>query len=104
MTVDLVIKNCNIASPEGVFHGGIAIEAGKIAAIASNSNLPSASRTIDAREHYAFPGIIDPHTHPGKRDFATDIRNESLAALVGNRCLALYPARKYPDGAALFRS
>ena len=83
MTVDLVIKNCNIASPEGVFHGGIAIEAGKIAAIASNSNLPSASRTIDAREHYAFPGIIDPHTHPGKRDFATDIRNESLAALVG---------------------
>lgn len=67
----------------GVFNGGVAINDGRIYSIGSDHGLPQASQTIDAEGNFVMPGLIDPHTHPGKRDFLTDVQNESLVASVG---------------------
>ncbi|MBI2183599.1 MAG: amidohydrolase family protein [Thaumarchaeota archaeon] len=82
-TVDLVVKNGRVVTEGGIFHGGVAIDRGKIICVGSDIHLPSADRVIDAKENYVMPGLIDPHTHPGKRDFFTDVRNESLVGAVG---------------------
>ena len=63
MTVDTVVKNCRLVNPWGTFNAGVAIEDGKIVAIANDSSLPNSDRTIDAKGNYLLPGIIDPHTH-----------------------------------------
>jgi len=50
MIVDTVIKGSKIATSRGVFEAGVAIEGGVIVALAKDSSLPEAQRTIDARE------------------------------------------------------
>ena len=62
MTVDLVIKNGKIVSAEGISEGGIAIDDGKIVAIAKEPNLPQADKVIDAKGFAVMPGAIDPHS------------------------------------------
>lgn len=83
LTVDLVVKNGRVVTPDGIFQGGVAVEDGRIFAVGGDPQLPAASRTIDVQGKYILPGIVDPHTHPGKRDFATDIKNESRVATIG---------------------
>ena len=65
MVVDTVIKNCIIVSPRDIFSAGIAINNGKIVAVADDTALPEARKIIDARGNHVLPGIIDTHTHPG---------------------------------------
>jgi dihydroorotase (multifunctional complex type) len=65
MIVETVIKNCKLVRPEDITPEGIAVDAGKIVAIASDNNLPQAQRVIDAKGNYVIPGIIDNHTHLG---------------------------------------
>lgn len=63
--VDLVIRNGKLVSPGGITRAGVAIDKGKIVAVATDANLPKAKRTIDAEGNYIMPGVVDPHTHPG---------------------------------------
>ncbi|MEM3452742.1 MAG: hypothetical protein QW835_03845, partial [Candidatus Hadarchaeum sp.] len=63
MLVDTAIKNCRIVGVDGTVAGGIAIDNGKIIAIAKDPNLPSADRYIDAKGRFVIPGVIDPHVH-----------------------------------------
>ena len=65
MVVDTVVKNCKIASPEGITNEGIAINGGKIVAIGNDAYLPKADKTIDAGGKYVIPGVIDAHVHYG---------------------------------------
>ena len=66
ISVDLVIKNSKLVIPKvGVVSAGVAVNEGKVVAIASDPNLPRASREIDAQGNYVFPGVIDTHTHFG---------------------------------------
>lgn len=83
LSVELVLKNGRIVTPEGIFPGGVAINEGKIVVVAGDPNLPVGDRTIDVGGKHILPGVVDPHTHPGKRDFATDIQNESSVATIG---------------------
>jgi len=82
--VDTVITNCRIATAIGVFKAGLAIDRGKIVAVARDVNLPRADVRIDARGKIAMPGAIDAHTHifiPGwiRENFETGTK----AAAVG---------------------
>jgi len=61
--VDIVIKNSRVVFPEGIIEGGVAIQGGKIVAVAQNDHLPAAQRTIDAKGLHLIPGVIDPHVH-----------------------------------------
>lgn len=83
MDADLVLRNGRVVTPEGIFLGGVAISDGKIVAVCRDSHLPLGGKVIDVGGKHILPGIVDPHTHPGKRDFATDIMNESKVATIG---------------------
>ena len=77
---DLVIENCTIVTPEGRQDGGVAVRDGKIAAVGTPADLPSAETVVDAGGNYLVPGIIDSHIHnrePGleyKEDWETATR------------------------------
>jgi dihydropyrimidinase len=69
--IDLVIKNGWVVAPGGTFLGGVAIDGERIVRVAANGDLPQARRTIDAREQYVIPGLIDGHVHMGSEEDAT---------------------------------
>jgi allantoinase len=75
LNIDLVIKNCRIATSDGILDASLAIDEGKIISISKDRLLPKADITIDAHENIVLPGLIDPHVHfrdpgnTGKEDF-----------------------------------
>ena len=77
MTVDLVIRNGRVVTPAGVIGGGVAIDGDRIVAVGADATLPPARRTIDAREQYVLPGLIDAHVHMGSEEDASIV--EGLA-------------------------
>lgn len=87
MTVDLVIQNCRIVTPDGDQGPdlGVGVEDGKIAAIGATSRLPAADVVIDAHGDYLVPGIIDCHVHnrsPGA-EYKEDWETATSAAAAG---------------------
>jgi dihydropyrimidinase len=84
MKVDIVIKNCKVVNPEGITSQGIAISGEKIVALADDTKLPEAEKTIDAGGNYVLPGIIDNHTHfGGGYPLDEDVRGDTAAATYG---------------------
>ena len=82
MTVNTVIKNCFIVSSEGIVQAGLAIEGGKIVAIARDQDLPLSERTIDVQGRFVIPGLVDAHMHlewPPGVDPVRNIRVETQA-------------------------
>ena len=77
MSAELVIKNCKVATPDRIFHGGVAVAKGKTVKIASDTNLPIAKSVVDGKGNHRLPGAIDSHVHfrePGyeyKEEFGT---------------------------------
>jgi N-acyl-D-aspartate/D-glutamate deacylase len=61
---DLVIRNANIVDGTGTpaFSGSVAIDAGKISEVATDSTL-QARRVINAQGDLLTPGFVDIHTH-----------------------------------------
>ena len=97
--VDLSVKNGTIVMSTCLIQAGVAVKDGKIVAIASDANLPDASRTIDAAGLFVLPGIIDVHVHlrdPGytyKEDFGC---GTSAAAAGGITCVFDMPNNNPP--------
>ena len=63
VSVELVLKNGKIMTTSGIFEGGLAVEAGKIVAMAKDPSLPTGEQTIDVKGNFILPGFIDAHTH-----------------------------------------
>jgi dihydropyrimidinase len=62
--LDLVIRNGQVVTPQGVGDWDLGIEGERIAALARGGTLPTESaRVIDASGKIVVPGGIDPHTH-----------------------------------------
>jgi dihydroorotase-like cyclic amidohydrolase len=81
--VELVVAGGQVVTPEGVYAADVGIAAGRIAALAASGNLDGAE-ILDARGLHLFPGVIDPHAHPGNlRPFEQDIAEETRAAAAG---------------------
>lgn len=84
MTVDLVIRNARVVTHDGEFHGGVAIQDGKIALCGTDDALPGARRLIDAEGRVLMPGLIDPHSHLGVNyPYYEDMRTELAAGASG---------------------
>jgi dihydroorotase (multifunctional complex type) len=72
---DLGIENGTLVRPGGQTSGHVYVSGGKIAAVAAD-RLPAA-RTVDARDLFVMPGMVDAHVHfmdPGdtsREDFPT---------------------------------
>ncbi len=77
MEVELVIRGGTVVTAAGRDRVGIAVDDGRIVAIARDDALPAARETIDASGLHVLPGIIDTHTHARdpsrneREDFAT---------------------------------
>ncbi len=85
MDGDLFIKNAQVVLEDAVFHGGVVIAEGKIAAIVSDGLQVSAPQVIDAGGKHLLPGVIDAHVHfnqPG-RDHWEGYLTGSMAAAAG---------------------
>lgn len=85
MVTDLVVKNSRLVIPgTGIVDAGLAVEGGKISAIAKEANLPKGDKTIDAKGNFVLPGAIDPHTHIGAfKPFVEEYVKETQAAANG---------------------
>src|ERR671924_685256 len=62
---DILIKNGNLRDPSTKLsrQGDLAIQDGKIAAIAADIPATQGIDTIDATGLYVIPGLVDLHTH-----------------------------------------
>lgn len=80
MKVDLIIKNGTVVTALERYRVGVAVDDGKVVAIAKEVNLPEAEETIDASGMFVLPGLVDSHAHfrdPGythKEDYETGSR------------------------------
>jgi len=82
MPVDTVINNCKIARHDGILDAGLAVDKGRIVAIAKDAELPSADTIIDGRGNYIIPGVVDAHVHlqyPPGVDPESNIKRETQA-------------------------
>jgi allantoinase len=103
-SVDLIVKNGTVVTPQATFEADIAIVDGRFAAIGLPGTLDlQATNEYDARGKYVLPGVIDGHVHfrePGleyKEDFGTG----SLAAVMGGVTTVVdMPNTKPPTGTA----
>ncbi len=60
--LDLVVKNCRVVWPEGIYEASLAVEGGVVVKIARNIE-DSADQIYDAKGKLLFPGVIDGHVH-----------------------------------------
>jgi dihydropyrimidinase/allantoinase len=74
MEVSSVIVGGTVVTPAGTERLGIAIEDGRIVAIAREEDLPAAAERFDAAGLHVLPGLIDTHTHA--RDPSIDARED----------------------------
>jgi dihydropyrimidinase len=77
------IRNGLVVTPEGVIRGGVLVEGERIAAVASDSSLPtSGDGVIDAHGCFVLPGLVDPEAHLGSNvGLDEDFASESAAAV-----------------------
>src|SRR5581483_739173 len=69
--------------PTGVHEGDVGIADGRIAVLGGPGSL-AGETTIEARGLHVFPGVIDPHAHPGNlRPFELDCAEETRSAAAG---------------------
>ena len=82
---DVLVKDGKIVTADAVFDGNIAVKNGKIAALMSAGEEPEATKVIDAKGNYVFPGAIDTHAHlndPGY-EWREDYEHGTAAAVLG---------------------
>lgn len=86
MTVDLVVRDCTVVTPEGrTPDAGVAVADGQIVAVGRSDSLPDAERTLDGDGSVLVPGVVDPHVHnrtPGL-ERKGDWESETRAAAAG---------------------
>ncbi len=106
-SIDLLIKDAQIVSAEGVTPGCIYVDGGRIVALAHESDLLQADQVIDAEGRYVIPGCVDPHTHPGAgypldESFRTDTPGAAAGGIttigiMHGSCRATRDFKPYPD-------
>ena len=76
-TADLIIRGGKVVSADCVIDASVAIDDGHIVAVGSETTMPPARETLDARGLHVLPGAIDVHVHfrdpgyPHKEDWQT---------------------------------
>lgn len=81
--VDVAVTGGTLVLPDGAHEGDVGVVAGRISAIGATGSF-DAAEAIDARGLHVFPGVIDPHAHPGNvRPFELDIAEETRACAAG---------------------
>src|SRR5215813_7640529 len=96
--VDVVVKGGRLVTASDAVDAGIAINGGRIVALAPDEWLPPADRVIDATGKLVFPGLIDCHLHVGPE--YDDWKTAPLAA-ARTGLTTLLPFVTYDEGETL---
>ncbi|MGH7392519.1 MAG: amidohydrolase family protein [Candidatus Rokuibacteriota bacterium] len=97
--VDTVVRGGRVVTATDVLEGAaVAIEDGRIVAVAPESVLPAAERVIDATGKLVLPGLIDCHLHIGSE--YDDWKTAPLAA-ARTGLTTLLPFVTYDEGETL---
>src|SRR5215472_14882333 len=87
MPFDLLISGSTIVTATDTYKADVAIQDGKITAIAASLSRENAGRVIDAKDRLLMPGGIDVHTHLdmpfGGTTSADDFETGTRAAAFG---------------------
>lgn len=78
---ELVMKNCKLLTSNGILNAGLAIDNGKIVAIAKDQLLPKGNSTLNLKGKLVIPGGVDAHVH--FKAFQEDWRTASESAASG---------------------
>ncbi len=95
---DLLIRNGQIVSVDGVWPACIAVSDGKITAVDPEISGP-AKEEIDAAGLHVFPGLIDVHVHfndPGRADWEGAATGSAALAAGGGTCFFDMPLNSSP--------
>lgn len=82
---DLFLTDAEIVSEEGILHGGVLIDQGKVVEVVSGAEQRAARHVIDVGGRHLLPGVVDGHVHfnqPG-REHWEGYRCGSMAAAAG---------------------
>lgn len=111
MKYDLIIKNGNVVTPEGVEKMNVFISDGRIVAMSDADSAidftDRSFRIIDAEGMYVMPGVIDAHVHlcePGRTDWEGFETGTKALAAGGVTCYFDMPLNNLPavtDGYSL---
>jgi dihydropyrimidinase len=84
MTVDTIITNGRVITPDDNIDASVAIDGGTICAVGREQALPDGNHRIDASGKLVMPGAVDPHVHIDEvhGQIAT-YRSETAAAALG---------------------
>jgi allantoinase len=66
---DLIVKNGQIVSKDRIYKADILVKDGKFAGFVESAEGLDASKVIDAKGNFVFPGIIDCHAHVNEPGF-----------------------------------
>jgi len=82
---ELLLTNCNAVIPKvGIIQTNILIEDGKIKRLSKNLSNITSDITVDLKEKFVLPGLIDPHVHYGVYTPINEAaRTESMTAAIG---------------------
>jgi allantoinase len=97
MTFDLIIRNGNVVTPDGVAAASLAVTDGKIVEI--GNIIGTAKEEIDATDLHIFPGLIDPHVHfnePGRTEWEGIATGSAALAAGGGTCFFDMPLNSSP--------
>jgi dihydroorotase len=85
MGYDLVIKNGRVLDPAQGLNGprDVAVEAGRVAAVAPNLVVPAGARVLDADNLLVTPGLIDAHTHVAEAIMDLAVHPDDAGVRVG---------------------
>ena len=103
MEVEIVVTGGTVVTSAGRERIGVAIDQGKIVALARDEMLPSARDRIDATGQYVIPGLIDTHVHvrdPGKLEREDFLTATSAAAAGGITTILEMPIASPPVNSA----
>ena len=74
--IDLLVRGGRVVTATDDFEAAVAIEGGRIVAIAPEALLPPADRVIDGKDRMLLPGLIDIHSHPEHEPLYRGVREE----------------------------
>jgi dihydroorotase len=82
---DLVIGGGKVYYRGSILEGGVAVQDGKIVAVAKDAGLPRGEERFDVKGRILCPGFIDPHVHLRDMNYSykEDFRSGTLAAAAG---------------------
>lgn len=98
MPWDLLIRNAQVVTPEGVSALDVAVENGTIVEMAAGLR-GAAKEVVDASRLHVFPGLIDAHVHfnePGRTDWEGFDTGSAALAAGGGTCFFDMPLNAHP--------